>query len=167
MKNYFCLFYLVSLIGFSQVKDQEKISFNYSSGYYTNFKKWKEDGITGAAEISYKNKIIYSVNLIFGVGLSKNITNKNGYFQAFLESDILFGKELFLSKSISIQPQIGVGYLHFTNHFQEDKKNLIGLPIQFKILFLNKSHLEIGLIPRAIFNSLQNNYSLLFTFHFK
>ena len=88
MKNYFCLFYLVSLIGFSQVKDQEKISFNYSSGYYTNFKKWKEDGITGAAEISYKNKIIYSVNLILGVGLSKNITNKNGYFQAFLESDI-------------------------------------------------------------------------------
>ena len=168
MKKIILLLFILPYFGYSQKKEKEKISFDIMSGVYTNFKKWKENGLTAGYEISFKRKsLIYSANLFFGFGISKNIINKSGYFQAFLESDVLIGKEYDLTKNIMVQPQIGAGYLHYTNHFQEEKKNLIGLPIQCKIIFFKENDFSFGIIPRAIFNTTQNNYSFLLTLQFK
>jgi len=168
MKNLVFVFFLLPLLCFSQKTEKNKLSFDITGGVYSNFKNWKENGITGGYEISLNRKsIVYSANIIIGLGLSKNRINNDGYLQAFLESDLLIGKEFNLSKSISIQPQIGIGYLHYTNHFQTEKKHLIGLPIQTKIIFFNQNDVSVGLIPRVNLNNTQNNYSLLFTVNIK
>ena len=168
MKNFTLLFILLPLFSFSQNKEKTKISFDITTGGYSNFRKWKENGLTGGYEFSLNRKsIVYSANFIVGFGISKNINNKNGYFQAFLESDVLVGKQFNLNRSIMVQPQVGIGYLHYTNHFQGDKENLIGVPVQFKLIFFNYNDISFGLIPRVNFNTVQNNYSLLFTLNFK
>ena len=168
MKQFLFLIYLLPLIGLSQTKQNEKLTIDLNSGVYTNFNKWKENGAAVGLEVSFKRKyIILRANIQAGFGISKNITSKDGYIQAFLESDILLGKQLHLSNSISIIPQTGLGYLHLTNHFQGDKENLIGLPLQFKILFFTNKDVAFGLVPKANFNKVQNNYSLSFTVNFK
>ena len=159
---------ILPFLSFSQINERRNFSVDLTAGAYSNFRKWKENGVTAGSEFSLKKGyFVYSVNFLLGVGISKNRINNDGYIQGFLESDVLIGKEFTVSNTISVQPQMGVGYLHLTNHFQEDKRNLIGLPIQIKILFFNDNRVSVGLIPRAIFNKVQNNYSLLFTIHFK
>ncbi|WP_395044417.1 hypothetical protein [Flavobacterium sp.] len=168
MKKLLLLFCLLPIILFSQKKQKEKLTVDFATGVYSNIKKWKENGLTAGVEVTFNDKyLIYSTNFFVGFGISKNINNKDGYFQAFLESDILIGKEFDLSKSISIQPEIGIGYLHLTNHFQEDKKHLISLPLQMKILFFNYNDIAVGLIPKVNINNTQNNYYLFFTINYK
>ena len=98
MKKILFLLFL-PLITFSQKLQNEKFSFDYFGGYYSNFQTWKESGISGGIEFSYNsiNSITYSANLLVGFGISKNINTKNGYIQAFLESDLLIGKKFDLS----------------------------------------------------------------------
>lgn len=168
MKQIILLSFLFPLFCNSQEQQNKKITLDYIGGYYTNFSDWRENGFNGGIEFSYnKNSITYSANLLVGFGLSKNLNTKNGYFQAFLESDLLIGKKMKLSNTISFIPQIGIGYLHLTNHFQEEKKYLIGLPIQTKILFSNNKITSFGIIPKVILNNTQNNYSINFTVNIK
>lgn len=167
MKNCLFILLLLPILGFTQLKKQKVFSFDYSSGYYSNFKEWKENGLSGGFSFSYKSKYTYSSDLTFGFGISKNSNNFNGYVQAFFESDLLIGKEVNFSNSIAIQPEIGIGYLYYSNHFQEEAKNLIGIPVKIKILFFNNKNVAFGLIPKITFNNVQNNYVLFFTINFK
>lgn len=169
MKKTITLFLLFSFCSvFSQETVKDKFSVDYFGGFYSNFRDWKENGAKGGYEFSYNPKsILYSVNFSVGLGISQNLKTKDGYIQAFFESDLLIGKKFSLSNSIKIIPQVGVGYLHLTNHFQEEPKNLIGLPIQVKILFFDNDATSFGLINHLILNNVQNNYSLNFTANFK
>lgn len=168
MKKIIVFVVFIPMMVFSQRYQSPKFSFDIASGVYTNFRQWKENGVTGGYQISYNTDgMVYSANVIVGFGISKNINNYNGYFQAFLESDALIGREIHLGNELLFIPQVGLGYLHYTNHFQGEKMNLIGVPVQFKITFFKKSRLTPALIPRVIFNRVQNNYSLLFALNFK
>lgn len=165
MKKVFWLLCFFPLLCLSQ---EGQLSVDLPAGYYANFKDWKENGVMGGIEVSYlKNKFVYGGAILFGCGFSKNINNKDGYVQAQFESDLLIGKKYSISPKISVIPQIGIGYLHLTNHFQGDPENLIGLPIQTKILFFEGKSFAFGLIPRAKFNKTQNIYALNIALHFK
>ena len=168
MKKILFLLILFPVVCFSQKLKNKKFTIDFLGGLYSNFNKWEENGVSGGYEFSYNNNsIIYSTNCLVGVGFSKNINTKNGYIHAFLEANLLIGTKLKLSNSISLIPQTGIGYLHLTNHFQGDKTNLIGLPIQAKILFFDNKKLSVGLIPHVIFNKVQNNYMLNITLNLK
>lgn len=146
----------------------KKYSMDFIGGYYTNLNSWEENGASGGYEFSYNSKtIVYSANITIGFGISKNKVTKDGYIQAFIESDLLVGKKFNLSNSIAILPQSGIGFLHYTNHFQEEKKYLIGFPVQAKIYFFDDKKLSFGLIPRVMINNVQNNYSINFTINTK
>jgi hypothetical protein len=168
MKKIVLILFLLSLYCSAQKKMNEKFTLDYIGGVYSNFKTWRENGATGGIELSYKKRrLIYSTNLFMGFGISQNYETKNAYFQAFLETDLLIGTKLNVSNSITIIPQSGIGYLYLTNHFQGEKKYLVGLPVQVKILFFDTKTIAFGLIPRAMINTTQNNYSLNFTLNFK
>jgi hypothetical protein len=163
------IIYFLSLNSFSQNKaSHKKYSMDFIGGYYTNLNSWKENGVSGGYEFSYMPKtIVYSANISMGFGISKNRNTKDGYIQVFFETDLLAGKKFNLTKSISIIPQSGMGFLHYTNHFQEEKKYIIGFPFQTKIYFFDNKNLSFGLIPRVMINNIQNNYSINFTINTK
>ena len=101
------IFCCLSLSSFAQNKtSHKKYTMDFIGGYYTNLKSWKENGVLGGYEFSYMSKtIVYSANISMGFGISKNRNTKDGYIQAFLESDLLAGKKINLTKYISIIPQ--------------------------------------------------------------
>lgn len=169
MKKIVFLICFISLNCISQNKTYDKkYSMDFTGGYYTNLNSWKENGVCAGYEFTYYRKAFnYSANILLGWGISKNLETKNGYIQAFLESDLLIGKKFKIINSIAINPQVGVGYLHYTNHFQEDPKNIFGFPIQTKIYFFDNKNLSFGLIPRVMLNNIQNNYSINFTINTK
>jgi hypothetical protein len=168
MKNITFLIIMIPIFCLSQKLTKNKFSMDFTGGYYSNLNTWKENGVSGGYEFSYQHKsITYSANISVGWGISKNIENRNGYIQAFLESDLLIGKKFHISNSISINPQVGVGYLHYTNHFQEAPKNMIGLPIQTKILFFDDKSTSIGIVPHININNTQNNFIMNLTLNVK
>lgn len=88
------LIFLFPIFCFSQKIQTEKYSVDYFGDFYSNFRPWRENGFSSGYQINYLNKsVIYSVNISVGLGLSKNLENKHGYIQAFLESDVIVGKK--------------------------------------------------------------------------
>lgn len=168
MRNVFWLLFVFPFFCFSQEEMEGQFCLDLPAGLYTNFRDWKERGVSGGIEISYlKNSFVYGGGIFYGFGFSSNKNTKDGYIQAQLELDFLFGKRYQLTPEISVIPQVGIGYIHLTNHFQGDSENLFGIPIQAKLYLFEGRSFAFGLIPRAKLNKTQNIYSAGFTLQFK
>ncbi len=168
MKKILLLILLCPIISYSQRQKNETFNLDVLFGIYSNFDHWKESGVSGGFEFSYNRKSwVYSANILYGLGVSKNINTQGPYIQAFFESDLLIGKQINLTNTISFIPQIGIGYIHLSNNFQDDKKNLIGLPIQTKFLFQISNKVSLGFVPHVNINRAKNNYLLNLTVNVK
>jgi|GEM_PF-6510464 len=168
MKKRFWLLCLFPLLSISQEQEDGQFAIDLPVGYYSNFRNWKEEGVSGGIEVSYlKNNFVYGGGIFFGFGLSSNKNNKDGYIQAQLELDFLFGRKYKLAPKISVVPQVGIGYIHLSNHFQGDPENLFGVPIQAKLYLHEGKRFAFGIIPRAKLNKTQNIYSANITLQFK
>ncbi|WP_026704442.1 hypothetical protein [Flavobacterium soli] len=167
MKKLLWIFFLVPLMVYSQDTKDDHFCLGIQWGGYSNFGDWKENGINFGFELAYKkNNLYYSAVFTAGIGVSVNKFSRDAYFQGLAEVDLFVGKKYKVLPKASVMPQIGVGFLHYTNHFQEEPQNAIGLPIQVKLLFYESRKFGIGIIPKAFFNKVQNNYSLNLTAQF-
>ncbi|RZK11371.1 MAG: hypothetical protein EOO46_06995 [Flavobacterium sp.] len=168
MKKIFLLLCLLPLLSLSQEQDEGQFAIDLPVGYYSNFKSWREEGVSGGVEVSYlKNNFVYGGGIFIGFGISTNKINNDGYIQAQLEIDFLFGRKYQLTPKISVIPQVGIGYIHLTNHYQGDPENLFGVPIQAKLYLHEGKRFAFGIVPRAKLNKTQNIYSAGITLQFK
>lgn len=156
-----------------QLQAQETDTFEIKAieggiGIYTDL---GSDGMRGLAIngelITGYKKNLFSLNCMTGFGLIKQYDG-NHDLQAIMTIDMLYGREFELSKVISFQPQVGVGYFANGNTSDSGSKEAIGFPVRAKLYFKTSDDFKIGINPNVNFNNVNTFYSanLLLTFTF-
>ncbi|WP_299215453.1 hypothetical protein [uncultured Aquimarina sp.] len=119
--------------------------------------------------MSYK-KNIFSFQLESGTELV--IVNFGGdpELQGFYGVNLLYGRELELARWFKIEGNVGMGLYHHkavTKGGATDRKNVLGIPINTKLLFYPAERFAFGLSPAVNFNSINTTYSGNLVFKYK
>ena len=92
MKKRFWLLCLFPILSIAQEQYEGQFAIDLPAGYYSNFRNWKEEGVSGGIEVSYlRNNFVYGGGIFFGFGISTNKNNKDGYIQAQVGKQFAFG----------------------------------------------------------------------------
>ena len=166
---------LIAILFIYQVQAQEKNKLKIKSidygviGVYTNLEK---NGIRGFCTnielITDYQKSLFSFNYTAGFGITKN-ENKIHDLQGFMSADLIYGREITISKVISFEPYLGLSYIIQSNTSEAGGKSAIGLPIKAKLFFQTGKKFAIGINPNVNINNVNTIYSanLLLRFKFK
>ncbi|WP_298317246.1 hypothetical protein [uncultured Aquimarina sp.] len=173
---------LLSIITFGQrgntSLENNKFKFrSIQSGfgvYHTKPKNndlYDHSGITvnSLISMSYK-KNIFSFRLESGTELV--IINFGGdpELQGFYGANLLYGRELELTRWFKIEGNVGIGLYHhkiIAKRGAVDQKNVLGMSMNTKLLFYPAKRFAFGLSPFVNFNSINTTYSGNVVFQYK
>ncbi|WP_405207963.1 hypothetical protein [Aquimarina sp. LLG6339-5] len=132
---------------------------------------YDHSGITvnGLVSMSYK-KNIFSFHLETGTELVFINFGDDPELQGFYGVNLLYGRELELTRWLKIEGNIGIGLYHHkitTKSGTTDQKNVLGIPINTKLLFYPAKRFAFGLSPFVNFNSINTTYSGNVVFQYK
>ncbi|WP_282133955.1 hypothetical protein [Seonamhaeicola maritimus] len=155
----------ISLFIISANSQEKSGSFKFKAldfglGIYNDCQATLENGFNGDMEFQFDiNSNILSFQYKCGIGLIDNGTLFNNVFDVFLEVNLLYGRELLISKKVLCGFHLGAGYIHSTKLFG-DVKNAMGFPVSIKLVHVISKQISLGVSPYVNFNRLNNLYSL-------
>ncbi len=136
-------------------------------GIYTNLENNGVRGFCGNLELVTKHqKNLYAFNYSLGFGITEK-NNKIHDLQGFMSLDLLYGRELKVSKTITLEPYLGLGYIIQSNTSDAGGKSAIGLPMRAKLLFKVSEKFTVGINPNVTINNVNTFYSANFLLRFE
>ncbi len=156
--------FLISVMGISQSdgKKEQFIfkSFSFSPGVYSNN---SNTGIALSGDINYAyNKNIYTFSAIAG-GVVCGDFFGSCRSENFEQLNILYGRELMLTKKIVIDVHAGLGYFSYksssTIGTESGRSTTVGFPLTAKLRFKTGNRFSIGLQLHANVNSVSTIYT--------
>ncbi|OYX86332.1 MAG: hypothetical protein B7Y83_01735 [Flavobacteriales bacterium 32-34-25] len=159
------IFILTALFFVWQFQAQERIKLkikSIDSGVIGIYSGLENNGVKGFCSnielVSNYDKNLYSLNYNLGFGITEK-DDKIQNLQGFMSLDLLYGRDIKVSKGISFEPYIGLGYIIQSNTSEAGGNSAIGLPIRAKFLFQVSKKFAIGLNPSANINNVNTMYS--------
>lgn len=154
------LLLLLTQFCFSQDKLHFK-SIAYGIGPYQDEYKTMSFGLNANLELatSYQSNI-FAVNMVTGLGFTRKDATFDNLVQAYLEFDLLYGREFHLSNSIAIEAMTGGSFIGQSHVFGDKSGNAFGVPVRLKFRFLADKRVSFGLNPNANFNNVRSIYNL-------
>ncbi|MEO8255148.1 MAG: hypothetical protein ABI554_12270 [Flavobacterium sp.] len=159
------MYILIALIYICKSEAQEKNKLQIKSidygaiGIYTGL---ENNGIKGFCSniglVSNYNKNLYSLNYALGFGITEK-GDKIHDLQGFMSVDLLYGREIKVSKGILFEPYVGLGYIIQSNTSDAGGNSAIALPMNAKLLFIISKKFAMGLNPNVNINNVNTIYS--------
>lgn len=158
-----CILIALIYICKSEAQENNKLqikSIDYGAiGIYTGI---GNNGLRGFCSniglVSNYNKNLYSLSYALGFGITEK-GNKINNLQGFMSLDLLYGREIKVSKGILFEPYVGLGYIIQSNTSDAGGNSAIGLPISTKLLFQLSRKFAMGLNPNVNINNVNTIYS--------
>ncbi len=156
--------FLISVMGISQSDGKNEQftfkSFSFSPSIYFNS---SNTGIALSGDISYAyNKSIYTFSAIAGGVVCGDFFGSCNS-ESFGQINILYGRELMLTKKIVIDVHAGLGYFSYKSSSiigtESGHSTTVGFPLTTKLRFKTGNRFSIGLQLHANINSVNTIYA--------